>query len=352
MCAAAAAHQVCANNASPPNKPTERTTITLKIFGKEIKLFDWNKEGKGVKKEPEGPKNLKNFFKHFGSKFTRLVTVNMYYIFGNFPVFFLMLALSGNLNRDSWAPAYKMYAPLYGVMQHENSPVTAALHGIWGTQSEIGFTTTATQIFMGLSLLLLLTFGLVNVGTTYIIRNMIKGEPIFMWEDFWYAIKRNWRQGLIMGALDVVLSFLAVYDIIFFYYNTGVSAAMNFMFYASLLIALVWMWMRYYIYILMITFDLSIFKILKNAMIFAIIGAKRNVMATLGIAAMLIATYTIMILALPIGIIIPFVLLFADCSFMACYAAFPKIKEIMIDPYYEDNDDDEDYEEPIFQDLG
>ncbi len=304
----------------------------MKIFGKEIKLFDWNKEGKGVKKEPEGPKNLKNFFKHFGSKFTRLVTVNMYYIFGNFPVFFLMLALSGNLNRDSWAPAYKMFAPLYGVMQHENSPVTAVLHGIWGTQSAIGFTTTATQIFMGLSLLLLLTFGLVNVGTTYIIRNMIKGEPIFMWEDFWYAIKRNWRQGLIMGALDVVLSFLAVYDIIFFYFNTGVSAAMNFMFYASLLIALIWMWMRYYIYILMVTFDLSIFKILKNAMIFI--------------------TYTIMLLALPIGIIIPFVLLFADCSFMACYAAFPKIKEIMIDPYYEDNDDDEDYEEPIFQDLG
>ena len=55
----------------------------LKIFGKEIKLFDFNKDGKGVKKEPEGPKNLKNFFKYFGNKFTRLVTVNMYYIFGN-----------------------------------------------------------------------------------------------------------------------------------------------------------------------------------------------------------------------------------------------------------------------------
>ena len=68
-------------------------------------------------------------------------------------------------------------------------------------------------------------------------------------------------------------------------------------------------------------------------------------------AAMIFITYTIMLLALPIGIIIPFVLLFADCSFMACYAAFPKIKEIMIDPYYEE-DDDEDYEEPIFQDLG
>ena len=31
----------------------------LKIFGKEIKLFDFNKDGKGVKKEPEGPNKTK-----------------------------------------------------------------------------------------------------------------------------------------------------------------------------------------------------------------------------------------------------------------------------------------------------
>ncbi len=323
----------------------------MKIFGKEIKLFNYSLEGKGVKKEPEGPKNLKNFFKFFGRNFTRLVSVNMYYIFGNFPLLFLMLALSGNLNRDSHAPAYKMFAPIFGVMQHEESPVTSALFGIFGTQSEIGLTTVATQVFMALSILVIFTFGLVNVGTTYIVRNMIKGEPIFMWDDFWYAIKRNWKQGLIMGVLDAVLCFLSVYDIVFFYYNTGVSGMMNFMFYASLLIAFVWAWMRFYIYNLMVTFDLSIFKILKNALIFSIIGAKRNIMATLGIVAMLALTYMIMTLALPIGIIIPFVLLFADCSFMACYAAFPKIKEIMIDPYYEEQEE-EDYEEPIFKDLG
>ncbi len=323
----------------------------LKIFGKEFKLFNYKLEGKGVKKEPEGPKNLKNFFKFFGSKFTRLVTVNMFYILGNFPIFFLLLAMSGNLDRPSFAPAYKMFAPIYGVLQHEGSPLTSALFGMFGTQSEIGFTTIATQIALWLSLLILLTFGLVNVGTTYILRNMIKGEPIFMWSDFWYAIKRNLRQGLIMGILDAVLCFLAVYDIVFFYYNTGVSGMMNFMFYASLLIAVVWFWMRFYIYNLMVTFDLSIFKILKNALIFSVIGFKRNFMATIGIAAMLFLTYVVMMLALPIGIIIPFVLLFADCSYMSCYAAFPKIKEIMIDPYYEEPEE-EDYEEPIFTDLG
>lgn len=323
----------------------------LKIFGKEIKLFDFNKDGKGVKKEPEGPKNLKNFFKYFGIKFTRLITVNMYYIFGNFPILFAMLAFSGNLDRDSFAPAYKLFPAIRALWLESKSPVTAALYGIFGVQAEVGYPTTWTYIMYGLSALVLFTFGFVNVGTTYIIRNMIKGEPIFMWDDFWYAIKRNWKQGLIMGIIDVVVSLLVCYDIVFFYYNTGVSGMMNFMFYAAILLAALWFWMRFYIYLVMITFDLSIFKILKNALIFSLVGFKRNFMATLGIAVMVGLTYTIMLLYLPLGIIIPFVLLFADCTFMACYAAWPKIKEIMIDPYYTDPDPEPE-EEPIFHDLG
>ncbi len=323
----------------------------MKIFGKEFKLFNFNKDGKGVKKEPEGPKNLKNFFVHFKSKFTRLVTVNMFYIFGNFPILFLLLALSGNLDRASTAPAYKMFAPVFGLLKHEESPVTAALFGLFGTQSGIGIPTLWTYIFLGLSALVIFTFGYVNTGTTYILRNMVKGEPLFMWEDFWYAIKRNKIQGMVMGILDVAFSAICAYDILFFYYNTGVSTAMNIMFYASLLIALIWFWMRFYIYILMVTFDLSIFKILKNAFIFSLLGIKRNFMATVGILALIAITYVVMIYVLPIGIIIPFVLLFADGAFMACYAAFPKIKEIMIDPYY-GTDTEDSGEEPIFHDLG
>ena len=210
----------------------------MKIFGKEFKLFDFNKDGKGVKKEPEGPKNLKNFFKYFANKFTRLVTVNMYYIFGNFPLLFLLFALSGNLNKISYAPAYKMFSPLYGVMTHEHSPVTAALYGIFGTQSEVGVPTVGTYIFLSLSALVIFTFGYVNTGTTYILRNMIKGEPIFMWDDFWYAIKRNKRQGMILGILDAVLCFLSVYNIYSYYLNIGYSHAVNVMFYAQIAISI------------------------------------------------------------------------------------------------------------------
>ena len=38
---------------------------------------------------------------------------------------------------------------------------------------------------------------------------------------------------------------------------------------------------------------------------------------------------------LPLGMIVPFVILPGILMAMGVYAAFPKIKEIMIDPYYE-----------------
>ena len=105
----------------------------------------------------------------------------------------------------------------------------------------------------------------------------------------------------------------------------------------SLVICALWIVMRFYIYTLMITFDLTVFQILKNSLIFALIGFKRNFMALLGIVCTLIVNMGIMVLYLPLGIILPFIITISLCAFMGCYASWPKIKEIMIDPYYDEN---------------
>ena len=102
-------------------------------------------------------------------------------------------------------------------------------------------------------------------------------------------------------------------------------------------VALIYCWMRFYIYIQMVTFDLSLYKILKNSLIFALLGFKRNLMATLGILLLVVIN---LFLAFGTGgflmaaaILLPFVLLFSNGAFMSTYAAYFKIKEIMIDPY-------------------
>ncbi len=321
----------------------------MKLFGKEFKLFSYSLDGKGVKKEPEGPKNLKNFFVSYARRFGQIVSVNLYYVFGNFPIFFAMLALSGNLNTKYPAPTSRVFTALYGAMTASDTPITSTLFGVFGTKGELSMPTLATNVFWWLSLLVFLTFGLVNIGASYILRNMVKGEPIFMWSDFWYAIKKNLRQGIILGALDLLFMLLIAYDIVFFYSNLG-NFMLGVFFWFSLFAAILYCFMRYYMYIVTVTFDLSIFKILKNALIFAILGFKRNIMALLGTAVFVLITSYIFALFVPLGIIIPFVLLFGSCSYMAAYAAFPKIKQHMIDPYYVEEEKDE--IEPIFKDRG
>ena len=87
---------------------------------------------------------------------------------------------------------------------------------------------------------------------------------------------------------------------------------------------------------MMITFDLSIKKLLKNALIFTMLGIKRNVVALLGIALILGINIALIIGGLSIGfsvpIILPFFYLPTLLGFIGTYAAYPNIQRYMIDP--------------------
>lgn len=309
---------------------------------KKFNLFDMNRDGKGVEKgDFISTPDLKGFFKSYKSRFGRLLSVNIFMILGNFPFLFAAIAFSGYFNIKSTAATSHIFPVLHGISLHESSPLLAVMNGVYGLQTEISDFTFISYIFFGLSALILFTFGLVNVGTTYITRNMIKGDPVFMWSDFWYAIRKNKKQGIIMGILDLVFMVLITYDIIFFYYNIG-SFYFNVMYFVSLALAVLYFFMRFYIYLLIITFDLSLFKVLKNSFIFTIIGFKRNILAAIGIALLVYLNYIILSLIFPLGLILPFVLTLSNCAYMSCFAAYFKIKEIMIDPYHTETEPDDD----------
>jgi len=209
------------------------------------------------------------------------------------------------------------------------------LMGIFGMQADITVLSTADWVLLALSALTIFTFGPVNVGCTYILRNVFRGEGIFLWHDFFYAIKRNIRQGIIYGIMDAVITVLLLYDIFFFNLNYGGHTVLNMMFFAALFMAILYLIMRPYIYLMLVTFDLSILKMFKNALLFTVLGVKRNIMSLLGIILLGVLEFALLMLYFPLGVILPFVGLFSIGYMMQIYGAFPKIKEIMIDPYYE-----------------
>ena len=151
-------------------------------------------DGKGVEKDElrvlEDP-SLINFFKLFGRKLSRLFSINLLYIFGNFPILFFLFYMGKFTQIETAAPAYSVYSSVYGAAVASPSPVTASLLGIFGRTSTVYIDTPLSKVFLVLSFLVLFTFGPVNVGCTHLIRSMIREEPVFFWSDFFYAIKKT-----------------------------------------------------------------------------------------------------------------------------------------------------------------
>lgn len=309
----------------------------IKPKKRKFNLYDFfnGRDGKGVEKHPDAPRNLKFFFSLYRSRFGTLFTLNLMMVLGNFPILFFLFALSGNLNHTSTAPTSALYPVLYGITQIGGGtplPILAPIYGILGQFGAVSVPSTATYIFYAIGILTVFTAGFVNVGATYILRSMVREDPIFLWSDYRYAMRRNWKQALGIGLFDSLALVGLVYGAVFYYMNTGRYFFMNVAFYFFLFVAIIYLFMRPYIYLMAITFDLKFRKMLKNALIFSLLGFKRNVLAALGVLILGALVFLIIQVYLPLGIILPFILLLSHTMFYTVYAAYPVIQKYMIDP--------------------
>ncbi len=310
---------------------------------KKFKLFNMNRDGKGVYEEESRKPTLLFFFKLLWRKFPQLVRLNLMLLVQVIPVIVLLYVYFAGSKTPTATDL--LYAPLYGISHITNAPELTALLDMSSIQMGIPVFSPFVIISMIVLIILLgITFGWINTGAAYVLRGLFRGDPVFIWSDFFYAIKRNFKQAFLLGFLDFIFTFVLIADFIFFYNKTGsyLNDVMYFMIFA---IAIIYIVMKFYIYQLLITFDLKTIKILKNALIFTVLGIKRNIMALLGLAVLLILNIIFIVAFLSIGVSIPLVLPFfyimALIGFISTYAAYPIIDKYMIAPYSEENKSEE-----------
>lgn len=321
---------------------TEDFALKKNEKNKRLRIFDFQRDGKGVSKRDKLKQSgLKRFFITFKNNFGKLVYTNIYMVLGNFPIIFLIAVLSGATKAEAYAPISDNFQSLGGLSLIEGvDPFAMSRYAIDGLQDQLLVNTTLSYVFYGIGALTLLTFGLVNVGTAYILRNIAKGDPVFIWHDFWYAIKRNWKQALPFGIIDGLINCILIFNIYTTVMNTsGFWTSM--MFWANIVLVLLYFFMRCYIYVQMVTFKLSVFKILKNSLIFALLGLKRNLMALLCCILCLVLEFVFFFslgsFLVPFGVAAPLAIMLSFMAYAKVYAAYFKIKELMIDPYYEEH---------------
>ena len=277
---------------------------------------------------------LRYFFKLFWRKLGKLFSLNLLMIFQVLPLIAAVLIyIFGKTTPTIHDP---LFAPLYGAHTINPSPLSALLLGIFGNQLDVPYLTTGKLVAIILLVALTaLTWGWQNVGATYNLRSLVRGDSCFLFSDYFYAIRRNLKQGFFVGLFDFII--IAVLAVDFFYFRNYVSSlGSGFLYVFVIALIVIYTLMRFYLYLMLVTFDLSTRKLLKNALIFSVLGIKRNVMGLLGIVLLAALNLLIIVPCLSIGfsapIILPLFYFLSFTGFIAAYAAYPNIRRYMIDP--------------------
>ena len=286
------------------------------------------------------------FFKLLGRKFGKLLSLNLMMAVLYLPMIIALLVYF--FGPKTPTINHPLHSVLLGTLIDGTTPTTTAFAGIFSSQLGFPLMDTGRWILIGALLLFtVVTWGWQNVGATYNLRSMVRGDSCFLFSDYFYAIRRNLKQGLLFGIFDCLILAALLFDVYYFsmladYFLFGV------MYFFALALLVLYVVMRFYIYHMMITFELSVRKLLKNALIFALLGVKRNLMGLLGLIVLIGGSLAIIIPSLGAGFSLPLILpifyLPALCGFVTSYAAFPIIQRYMIDPYMQPDDEAEDEE--------
>ena len=219
----------------------------------------------------------------------------------------------------------------------------------------------ANLLFL-LTSLPLVTRGLADVGLCKITRNYAREKHAFVSYDFFKTVKKNWRQALPIGIINLVVTAVLTYNI--FYYLFGiVPEAWGLLGYDTSELSpmqpgildyvvmgvtsfgfMVFTWMKYYIPIMVVTFKLDTRTVYMNAFKFAIAGLKQNLLISVvlivlyAIAVVVMWSFPFWVVILPV-LLIYALLLPAFRSLLIQFTIFPLVKKLMIDPYYEKNPD-------------
>ena len=125
-----------------------------------------------------------------------------------------------------------------------------------------------------------------TAGLTYIVRNYSRQEHAFLCSDFFEHTKKNWKQGLLMSILQCVMIYLFI-TAFFWYRNFFIANGINIgiLFGLTILLGAILFSASFYLYPLMITFEMRFTEIIKNSFILAIAKLPQNTLILIVIGA-------------------------------------------------------------------
>ena len=192
----------------------------------------------------------------------------------------------------------------------------------------------------------LLTSGLAASGMTHVARNTARDKHSFGLSDYFETIKKNWKQALPAGIINLLVYAVLFYDAWYFFCAEGTLATIC----SGLIVALFFVFsvMNYFVWTLMITFKFNLRQIYKNSFKFVFLNIKNNLLCfvtdlvCLGLYVLILRALQNWFLFVMTVELILFVVTYPSFKYLLVqYCVFPSIKKYIIDPYYEAHPDED-----------
>lgn len=192
-----------------------------------------------------------------------------------------------------------------------------------------------------------LLLGPATAGATLVLRNFAREEHAFVWSDFKDGAVKNIKQSAVFCFGSTAawgLLILAAQ----FYSNLTRESMVAFLPFGLVLAGfIILLFMSFYMYTMIVTFDMPLIQMLKNALIFAVVGLLGNIVSLITVGVIALALF----LFFPITVLFIPTFALTTMLFIIVFNAYPKIKQYMIDPYLEKAEPtEEDEAEPLFSD--
>lgn len=179
-----------------------------------------------------------------------------------------------------------------------------------------------------------LCYGPAKCGVTYVLRNFSRETHSWL-SDIWDKAKENWKQGMIFGVLDILVAVLVVFNLTF-QPPAELATIMKVVKYATLLMGMFYVFMRKYFYLMIVTVNLNLRSIFKNAWLLAFIGIYRNAFSALANLLIWVLCYVLIMVLHPfMEIVFLGLLIFSFTGFLSISATYPMVDKYLVKPIEE-----------------
>lgn len=265
-------------------------------------LFDMTKPGKGVDKEEPKKKGLFLFSELFARKFFSYIKLNMLYLATCVPAISVL-----------WVVLVQILGGFLG-----DSPQEIAGAGL-------------LALVFALFVTLLYSLSPFSAGYYYVLRNFVREDHAWVLADFFGRTKANLKNSLLLYGADLVFLSLAMLALrLYVMLAAGGITLMQVLLGLFLVVLTIYEIMTPYKWIMLVTFDLKLGEVLKNALYLTLGDLRRTLLYLLVTVLYIVIFYSIVQGPFLLGMILMALFGFSLYGLIQTMTVYPVIEKSLI----------------------